>query len=67
MSNYILFGFTYGGRRYSMYSSQANTTCMDAGGRTNQDEYRTYSSEIVWNKISRQSRELVYTLSNCGF
>ena len=23
--------------------------CRDAGGRTNQDEYRTYSGENVWN------------------
>ena len=27
-----------------------------AGGRTNQDEYRTYSVENVRNKFSRQSR-----------
>ena len=29
---------------------------MDVGGRTNQDEYRTYSGENVGNIFSRQSR-----------
>jgi hypothetical protein len=38
--------------------------CMEAGGRTTQDEYRTYSGENVRNKFSRQSRGAIASANN---